>query len=171
MVCFISPGILVVWQELARIPTAPVFWEKQEACRYLISLQREWLSFWPFTQNLKFFEPSSQGGEAVHEAGDQLRRELTRGSSFLSHPFWLLFSLEMSLLFLPLESQICILLGVLCLLSWLLSIFQKLSKLLCMNSTKLWTCSTCACHLGCIVITSSPWLWGQIFILNEVYPS
>lgn len=29
----------------------------------------------------------------------------------------------------------------------------------------------CACPLGCIVITSTPWLQEQIFILNEVYPS
>lgn len=83
MVWFFSPGILLVWQELARIPTAPVFWEKQEACRYLTSVQREWLPFWPFTQNLKFSELSSQGGEVVHEAGDQLRREQFLCSSFL----------------------------------------------------------------------------------------
>lgn len=78
----------VVWQELARIPTAPVFWEKEEACRYLTSVQGEWLPFWPFTQNLEFSWVSSQAGEVVSEAGDQLRRELTREqfpcSSFLT---------------------------------------------------------------------------------------
>lgn len=100
--CVFFPWNFVVWQELASIPTAPVYWEKQEACRYLTSVQREWLLYWPFTQNLEFSELSGQGGEVVSEAGDQLRRELTRGNSFLAYHFWLVFSLEMVLALSPL---------------------------------------------------------------------
>lgn len=163
----------VVWQELASIPTAPVYWEKQEACRYLTSVQREWLLYWPFTQNLEFSELSGQGGEVVSEAGDQLRRELTRGNSFLAYHFWLVFSLEMVLALSPLGVSglppsghaVAAVLGV----KPLSEAFQSSSVWIPLSFRHVLL--VCACPLGCIVITSTPWLQGQIFILNEVYPS